>query len=174
MNRPWRLLITGSRSWSDAQIIRETLDIFAEQAAIAGVPHLIVAHGACYPGVDRATGRRPARSADWLAHLWVELLPHPLPVVDEPMPADWTTACRPECKPGHRRQQGARSICPAAGNYRNAALVAAGADAAVAFLLDDSTGTRDCIRRIEAAGIRLQRIVRRSPRLTAANQTQEG
>lgn len=163
MNRPWRLIVTGSRAWTDATVLRGVLDILAEQAAAAGVPEVIVAHGACYPRRDRVTDRIPARSADWLAHLWIELLPHPLPVREEPHPANWTAACRPECKAGHRRPRpNGGDYCPAVGNYRNGDLVAPGADAGVAFLLDNSSGTRDCINRMEAADIPVQRIVRRS------------
>lgn len=172
MNRPWRLVVTGSRAWTDAQVLREVLDTFAQYAADAKVPGLVVAHGACYPRPDRSTGRIPARSADWLTHLWIHRLPHPLPVTEEEHPADWDAACRPECKPGHRRPRPrGGDFCPAVGNYRNGDLVAPGADAGVAFLLDDSTGTRDCIRRMEAADIPTRRIVRRSNSLAPAGAT---
>jgi hypothetical protein len=161
-----RLIVTGSRGWTDAQVLREALDIFADQAAAAGAPELIVAHGAAYPKPDRHTGRIPAKSADWLTHRWIHDLPHPLPVVEEAHPADWTAPCRPTCKAGHRRPRPkGGSYCPAVGNYRNADLVAPGADAGLALHLDRSTGTADCIRRMEAADIPVQRIVRRSPNL---------
>lgn len=169
MSRPWRLIVTGSRAWTDAQVLREVLDIFAEQAAAAGVPELIVAHGAAYPKPDRATGRIPVKSADWLAHRWIHDLPHPLPVTEEAHTADWTAPCRPTCKSGHRktRVRGGGTYCPAVGNYRNADLVAPGADAGAVFLLDDSTGTTDCWRRMKAADIPCTPVVRRSPTLPA-------
>lgn len=169
MSGPWRLVVTGSRAWDDALTLREVLDTFAQVAADAQIPELIVAHGACYPKADRTTGRVPAKSADWLTHRWIHDLPHPLPVREEAHPANWTAACRPECKAGHRKPRPTGgSYCPAVGNYRNADLVAPGADAGIGFLLDDSPGTRDCLRRLEAAGVPTQPIVRRTYSTTAA------
>lgn len=44
----------------------------------------------------------------------------------------------------------------AAGPIRNQEMVDAGADICVAFLLPESRGTRDCIRRAKAAGIEVR------------------
>lgn len=156
MTAPFRLLVTGSRLWTDTVLFRQEIDAVARAAADAGHTHLVVVHGACYPKPERATGRRPHQSADWLAHLWVVYASHPLhlPVTEEPHPANWTAACRAECRPGHRRDQtGGRSICPAAGNYRNQLMVDHGADQGIAFPLHRSVGTRDCINRMRQAGI---------------------
>jgi hypothetical protein len=72
----------------------------------------------------------------------------------EPHPADWTGPCRDTCRPGHRetRRDGVE-YCPTAGNYRNARMVALGADVCVAAPLPGSRGTWDCVRRAKAAGI---------------------
>lgn len=163
MNRPFRLLVTGSRGWSDTDRLRVELDAMALFAVGADATELVVVHGACYPATDRPTGRRPHESADWLAHLWVTLLDHPLPVRPEPHPVNWTARCRPQCHSGHRRGPVGRSICPAVGNYRNQLMVDLGADQGLAFLLDRSVGTRDCIGRMNQAGIPVRRVEATTP-----------
>lgn len=68
--------------------------------------------------------------------------------------ANWETPCRNTCKPGHRRRRrDGTDYCPAAGNYRNQAMVGAGADVCVAAPGATGSGTRDCMRRAKAAGI---------------------
>lgn len=157
----FRLLVTSSRAWTDAGLIRDVLDGYAHDAAAQGATGLLVMHGGCYPGRDRQTGRIPARSGDWLAHRWVHDLPHPLTVTERVYPADWSAPCRGGCQPKHRRtHRDGSDYCPAAGNYRNDVMVADNPDRGVAFHLNNSSGTADCIRRLEAAGIPVQRIVR--------------
>ncbi|MBM0235911.1 hypothetical protein JNW88_00215 [Micromonospora sp. ATA32] len=153
MAEPFRLLVTGSRQWSDTALFRREMDTIARTVAEAGHTRLVVVHGACYPPPCRPSGIRPHESADWLAHLWVALLTHPLPVTEEPHPAKWTAECRKSCRPGHRRERRSGSICPAAGNYRNQLMVDLGADQGIGFPLDRSVGTRDCIARMNQAGI---------------------
>lgn len=156
-----RLALTGSRAWTDAGLLRDVLDGYASSAVGQGATGLLVMHGGCYPTRDPQTGRIPARSADWLAHRWVHDLPHPLPVTEKVYPADWSAPCQTGCQPQHRRtRRDGSSYCPAAGNYRNDVIVADNPDRGVAFQLDKSSGTADCIRRMEAAGIPVQRIVR--------------
>jgi hypothetical protein len=163
-----RLLVTGSRAWSDAWKVKEVLDQCEQEAADAGATALIVVHGAAYPAINPETGRRPPTSADWLAHLWTVLQNHTLTVTDEPHPAPWSAPCDPggwpPCPrddPDHRRSRkaGKGSYCPGAGHRRNQFMVNAGADHAVAFQYDNSTGTGDCIKRIKEAGIDLTEIV---------------
>lgn len=165
MNRPFRLLVTGSRRWSDTDLFQREMDSIAQAAADAGHTGLIVVHGACYPSPHRPSGVRPHESADWLAHLWVVYAAHPLdlPVVEEPHPAKWTAACRPQCRSGHRRERRSGSICPAAGNYRNQLMVSLGADQGIAFPLDRSVGTRDCMARMRQAGIPVRVVEPRAP-----------
>lgn len=164
MNRPWRLLITGSRAWVDPWALRDVLDSLAQQAADGGATGLVVVHGACYPKRDPKTGEIPWKSADWLAHRWVIDLPHPLPVREEAHPANWSASCRPECRHGGRRpnSRGTGTYCPTAGNYRNGDMVTLGADHAAVLQLDGSTGTEDCWKRIKAAGIPFTPVIRRS------------
>lgn len=157
MNRPFRLLVTGSRDWTDTVLLREVLDDIAVTACQAGATELVVVHGACYPSAERSSNVRPHRSADWLAQLWVTRLTHPLTVRPEPHPAAWTAPCRSTCRPGHRRERRSGSICPYAGKYRNQLMVDLGADLGVAFWLNQSSGTGDCISRMKRAGIRVRR-----------------
>ena len=131
-----RILITGSRNWRNAYVVSNAL---AQTIAEHPGP-VVVIHGA-------------ARGADRLADALAPTFgPH---VTVERWAADWYGPCRPECRPGHRRRNEGRTICPAAGHYRNAAMVAAGADVCLAFPLGESRGTRDCMRRAEGAGIRV-------------------
>lgn len=80
----------------------------------------------------------------------------------ESIPADWNGPCVETCTPGHRRpRRGGGTYCPAAGTYRNTALVAAVFDhlpdvRAYAFPLPGSKGTWDAVRQIKAAGIPLE------------------
>lgn len=72
--------------------------------------------------------------------------------------ADWTAPCREACKPGHRgRRHDGIEYCPAAGNYRNQAMVDMGADAGVAVPMRGAknAGTRDCFMRARSAGIEM-------------------
>jgi hypothetical protein len=120
------LLETGSRDWTDADLLRQTLDIVAQAAADNGFTSLLLRHGACYPRPDPRTGKRPNRSADWLAHLWATLLPHPLTVFEDPMPARWGV---------YKRR---------AGFKRNFEMAKQGADLCVAFILNGSAGATGC------------------------------
>jgi len=157
----FRLLVTASRAWTDAGLLRDVLDGYASSAVTQGASGLVVMHGGCYPKPDPATGRIPARSGDWLAHRWVHDLPHPLDVSERVYPADWSAPCQTGCRPQHRRiRTDGTGYCPAAGNYRNGVMVADNPDRGVAFHLDNSSGTADCIRRMTTAGIPVQRIVR--------------
>lgn len=133
-----RVIITGSRTWDRKDVVWAALDILATEAAKVGEHQLVVAHGACWPKRDDETGLLPERSADYLADLWVRRGSHPLPVLRDPMPAKWRE---------HRR---------AAGHLRNKALVESGADVVLAFIRDNSPGTRDCIRLAEQAEIPVQ------------------
>lgn len=136
-----RILITGSRRWSAADVMADAL---ANAIARFDGPVTIV-HGAA-AGADRLVDAlAPTLGARVSVERW---------------PADWTGPCRPGCRPGHRQIRtsgspygGGASYCPAAGTYRNAEMVAAGADLCLAFPIGESRGTRDCMRRAEAAGI---------------------
>jgi len=132
--KPARVLVTGSRNLTDAALVSDGL---AYAQAMFSPRPVVIVHG----GAD---------GADGLAH---ELAPT-FGMTRECWPANWKGPCRKTCRPGHRRKrQDGTDFCPAAGNYRNQQMVDAGAELALAFPLGVSTGTRDCMRRAEAAGI---------------------
>lgn len=112
-----RLLVTGSRDWTNADAIA-----FALGACCALFDRRVtLIHGDCPTGADALADE-----------IWRALVPD-LPV--EPHPADWDL---------HGK---------AAGPIRNSEMVALGADLCLAFPLEDSRGTRDCMSKAKAAGI---------------------
>src|SRR5262249_49674527 len=104
---PRRVLVTGSRAWTDRDAIRDAL---GEHWA----PGNVLVTGACPNGADAIA-----------EHLWRSWGG---PV--ERHPADWSEG---------------RS----AGQARNAAMVALGADICLAFIRDDSPGASCCARLAE-------------------------
>lgn len=133
-----RLLVTGSRYWTNQDIIRTALADAREQLGDA----TILIHG-------------DARGADRIAaHLWhCEWM-----LAAESYPADWTGPCAPDC-PSQHRQWNARNqnYCPRAGYRRNAEMVALGPVLCVAFILDRSAGATGCARMAKAAGIEVRK-----------------
>lgn len=170
------ILVTGSRAWTDVWAVKDALDGAVADAVADGVTELIVRHGACYPRVDPATGRRPHQSADYIAHLWIARFgpEQPITITEQERPADWTARCRPTCdskvrrgkrQRDHRRIRGdGVSICPAAGVYRNDDMVRERPQphTAYAFILDNSPGTRDCVTRLREFSIPVHPIERAS------------
>jgi hypothetical protein len=156
------VLVTGSRLYDDAWTIKRVLDAVADDAAAGGADELVVRHGACYPNIDRTTGRIPARSADWLTHLWIRLhgVAHPIRIIEQERPADWEAPCRPACKPGHRKARGTSMYCPMAGVHRNKDMVLEDPrpDLGVAFLRDNSSGTRHCVTTMRELSIPVEEI----------------
>jgi hypothetical protein len=143
--RPSRLLVTGSRSFADASVMTEAL-LSAIDDYCLGLK-VVVVHGNAR-GADRI-------AADAARQLGL--------LEPEAHDAEWDGPCRPTCQRGHRRPgRGGGTICPAAGNYRNQAMVDLGADLVLAFPLGQSmfTGTRDCMRRAVAAGIPVREVSR--------------
>lgn len=133
-----RLLVTGSRKWTDRRVILDALTMVRDAWFCDGVT---LVHGDAR-GADRIAADI---AAQWGGSAW-QLEAHP---------ADWSAPCRTECKPHHRRAKflGAPKVCPAAGLYRNADMVALGADLCLAFILDESPGATKCARLARAAGI---------------------
>ncbi|MFI6496874.1 DUF2493 domain-containing protein [Nonomuraea typhae] len=145
--RPFRVLVTGSRSWTDEGVIHDALSGLHFKH---GSPITLV-HGAC------------PRGADAIADYWAELRNSGefTPVIVERHPADWDAPCGPVCRTSHRRRRDdGSSYCPMAGLVRNQRMVDLGADVALAFIVDNSRGTADLIRRAEKAGIPVRRYER--------------
>ncbi|MFK8851296.1 DUF2493 domain-containing protein [Streptomyces sp. Ac-502] len=136
-----RILVTGSRSWSDAQLLADVLLDTWHDATQLGHRSIVIVHG----GAD---------GADTLADLWARGAGLDVEVHE----ADWGH-CGPDCPPGHRRPRSrGGDYCPTAGPRRNQQLIDAGAHLVVAFHRDSSRGTADCITRAQAAGLPVRRI----------------
>lgn len=131
-----RILVTGSRHWTDDVAIKEALARFI--AYFEG-PVTIVCGGVY--GADRTA-----------AILAPAFGPH---ITVERWPADWYGPCLAECRPNHRKSLRGITHCPDAGNHRNADMIAAGADLCLAFPMGESRNSRDCMLRAWAAGIRV-------------------
>jgi hypothetical protein len=162
----YSILVTGSRLITDRALVRNALRrTYEGHEGIGGdlltPDEVLVRHGA--QGTYR--DGKLFKGADMLA----DEEARKLGMRTDPQPADWHGPCRPECQPGHRRiGRGRRDYCPAAGNYRNTRLVELGADICLGFPLGVSRGTRDCMRKAQAAGIEVVdcvELAQRSPAL---------
>lgn len=105
-SRPWRILVTGSRDWRDADMLGRAL---YEEIDASPRQEIVVVHGACPQGADRLAAEFCESETAWLE-------PAGTGLVEEPHPADWST---------HGR---------AAGFRRNAEMVDLGADVCLAFV----------------------------------------
>jgi YspA, cpYpsA-related SLOG family len=141
MAEPYRVLVTASRDWLRPMDIWRALDECRAEARQQGRT-LLVVHGNA-PGGDQ------------VAKLFGQLEPD---AAEEGHDADWEGPCGPVCKPGHRRKgRNGASYCPAAGMFRNAHMVALGAERAAAFIRDRSRGASGCAALAEKAGIATRR-----------------
>lgn len=134
VDRPFRLLVTGSRHWpiDQAHFIEATLNRVALRhlGPHPGTrPKLIVVHGAHVNGVDEIADHW-SRNAARIKYGWGDGRIEP-----EPHPADWN------------------AHGSAAGPIRNTEMVQAGADLCLAFPDARSRGTIDCMKKAIAAGI---------------------
>ncbi|MFJ8677182.1 DUF2493 domain-containing protein [Streptomyces sp. NPDC093589] len=137
-----RILVTGSRSWSDARLLADTLLDVWHDATELGHNSIVIVHG----GAD---------GADTLAGLWAAGQGLDVEVHE----ADWSGPCGPECPPGHRKTNARGSdYCPLAGHRRNQQMIDAGADLVVAFQRAGSRGTADAMNRARKAGLPVRHI----------------
>lgn len=148
-----RVIVTGSRGWTDRRTFGWALDV-ALALAMGKGEELTVVHGAAPNG------------ADALAHQWVlRRLQAGAPVREETYPAEW------------KRPDG--STDKGAGFARNQQMVNDGADACLAFVercpCPDATrngptgahgthGTVDCMNRAKAADIHVRAFQPRTDR----------
>lgn len=120
-----RILVTGSRNWTDRKVVWQALmDAIGELCPPGATP-------TTHPFSSMTLIHGAARGLDTLAAEQAEAFGMQI----EPYPADWTTFGK------------------SAGHRRNAVMVASGADVCLAFPLGESRGTRDCMRLAEKAGI---------------------
>ncbi|WP_151898286.1 SLOG family protein [Streptomyces sp. C8S0] len=128
MTGPYRILVTGSRNWTDTLAVTAAL----EQSVIdAGPCPILVVHGACPTGADQ--------HADTHAR---HLRNRGVSIDVERHPANW----RPDGR-----------LDRAAGFRRNAEMVAAGADVCLAFIKGGSRGASHTARLAEQADIPVRR-----------------
>lgn len=125
--KPYRVLVTGSRDWTDRRTIDDTLTALAAANAFHNRPTVIV-HGACPTG------------ADAIADDWARWHAQRSPLVEfERHRANW-------------QLNGKR-----AGFIRNANMVNLGADVCLAFIKDGSRGASHTAALAEQAGIPVRR-----------------
>ena len=148
---PRLILVTGSRG---AVAPAHAMILWAELIRISGgypAAHVLI-HGAA-PGADQMAARIAATIFGWEVHA---------------VPADWEAPCRPECPASHRRKwPDGTSYCPAAGPYRNQAMVIRGleicrernlAPYCLALPIGWSAGTTGCEALARSAGYRTRRV----------------
>lgn len=133
----YRVLLTGSRAWTNPDPIEEALKTIARRH-----PDMVLVHGACPNGADNLADRIAERCG----------------IEREPHPADWDN-CGTDCPQRiHRKiRANGTTYCPLAGPRRNRHMVELGADEALVFITGRSWGTADCLRRIKTAGIPYRR-----------------
>ncbi|MFI6793645.1 SLOG family protein [Nonomuraea sp. NPDC050383] len=123
---PYRILVTGSRSWTDWSTVWTALEDAIEQAHQQGHREYVIVHGGAQ-GADRIAADFCEDQAGWYDNADQTL-------AVEHHPADWAT-CAPTCRPGHRRaRRDGTTYCPTAGLRRDAAMVALGANVCIAFI----------------------------------------
>lgn len=142
--------MTGSREWTDRELLRRAL-IWAVRNRPRGIvvtarSDVVVAHGAQGTYEDGVLVKGADMMADEVAL--------DLGMLTKRHPADWLGPCRDICRHGPRRVNGrGQSYCQAAGMYRNGEMVGLGADVCLGFPLGRSQGTRGCMRLARLAGI---------------------
>lgn len=128
----FRLLVTGSRDWDDADRLAHAIDYTYGLLAPEETTSVVIVHGAAR-GADTlaaqyVTDQRDAFEVDGIL-IW-----------DEPHPADW-------------QRHGKR-----AGYLRNAEMVRLGADACVAFIKNGSKGATHTADLADREGIPTLRV----------------
>lgn len=126
-DKPYRILITGSRDWTDRAAIDDNLTAIAAANIFHNRPTVII-HGSCPTGAD-------AMADDW---------------------ARWHAARNPLIEfERHRAER--FGPWPACGPIRNQLMVNLGADICLAFVKDGSRGASHTAELAEAAGIPTRR-----------------
>lgn len=149
--REAQILVTGSRSWTDREAVADALlEAWHDVTQVIDRDcRFVVSHGDCPQGAD-------AIAKQWAVDNGV---------IQELHPADWSAPCAPNCPTDHRKTSARHGeYCPMAGHRRNQFMVDLRPDLVLAFQMDQSRGTSDCIRRAKAAGIPVRVHRMESPR----------
>lgn len=125
----YRILVTGSRTWTDKGIISRAFDSVEPYLGMGGMVTLI--HGGA-AGADTFAARI-AKQRGWAI---------------EEHPAQWTTHTD-KCPDWHW----GLPKCKMAGHRRNAEMVNSGVDICLAFIKDNSSGATGCADLARRAGI---------------------
>jgi hypothetical protein len=147
-----RLLGTGSRLLTDRALVHRALTDVVDELQDRDVclqrGEILIVHGG-QGYVDRRTGI--TKGADLL----IDQDARSMGLSVKPVPARWRDPCRPECNHGPRKvNRFGQSYCQFAGFYRNQEMVdLCEYHRCITFPLGRSVGTRDCMRRAQAAGI---------------------
>lgn len=145
----YRVLVTGSRDWTDEALIRDQLARVRYEAGRS----IVVVHGGCPTGAD-------AMAAEWIEDWGATGGSR-----DEAHPADWDH-CTDACPQGHRKSKKpgdtvhpgvCDDYCPSAGPRRNRELVTRGADICLAFIKNGSRGASHTAQLAAQAGIPVRR-----------------
>lgn len=156
-DKPYRVLVTGSRDWSNEELIRHQLT----RVWLTVDRPFVVVHGACPTGADDL-------ASDWVADMLEAEMGD---VREEPHLADWDH-CTDACPQGHRKPKRRGDIthpgvcsdyCPSAGPRRNRELIRLGADICLAFIRNGSRGASHTARLAEEAGIPVRRFTTGDP-----------
>jgi hypothetical protein len=132
LREPMRIIVTGSRHWTDRRAFLLAMHGIVEQYAARGFDS-------------------QGRFVDWLAHDWT-LVHGGCPTGIDALADDWAVGwfMNIEVYPAQWKVFG-----KAAGPKRNELMASHGADLCVAFPLGESRGTRHMMRAAEAAGIKV-------------------
>jgi hypothetical protein len=127
-----RILITGSRQWTDVPRLRGILIQEMAKAIQTDDPWITFVHGACPSGADRI-------ASGFINRINMNGRSYPL---EERHPADWDRYGK------------------AAGFRRNAEMVSLGADLCIAFIVPGkSRGTENTVKLARAAGIPVTEVI---------------
>jgi hypothetical protein len=139
VNRPYRLLVTGSRAWRNVTLIRNVLGSVHREH-----PGAVLVSGRCPTGADAIS------ESCWAAFCGMTVDEAIGAGRIEPHPADWDRTP----PPGLTAEQ-IRLFRKAAGPDRNAGMVKAGADGCVSFWKRSAgnRGTANCVGLAREAGI---------------------
>lgn len=149
------IIVTGSKKWKDRNVIYEVLDETLEELHSQGF------------GMEIHVG--DASGADQITHEWVAEKNGGIfvksdkfrkitgRVVDiETFNARWnhcSSSCGSKANVHMKLNRNHELYCPSAGMRRNAIMVARGGHLCLAFILDCSSGSTECAKMAEKAGI---------------------
>jgi len=125
MSKPYRILVTGSRDITRTHRIKQALKEQVDTLLAHGIWPIQLVHGGA-PGADTIAGQ-----------VWAEMTADHIGKLLEAdvLEAEW------------------QKYGGTAGPMRNQAMVNSGVNICLAFPMGKSVGTRDCMRKAEAAGV---------------------